>query len=50
MDVNVDPTNEESFIDINYEFMSYSKIKSIGKAKEVLERDDNFQFNAYSKK
>lgn len=50
MDVDVDPENSESFLDMDYEFMAYSKIKSIGKAKDVFERDDNFPFNTYSKK
>ena len=50
MDVDADPVTIESFYDMDYEFMTYSNIQSIGKAKDVFERDDNFPFNTYSKK
>ena len=50
LDVDADPANVESFLDINYQIMAYSKIKSIWKAKDVFKRDDNFSVNTYSKK
>ena len=51
--MDVDEENEEKkepYLDMDYEFMSYTRIKELGKTKDVFERDDPFPLNMYSKK
>lgn len=37
-------------LDMDFEFMAYSKIKAMGKTKDVFEKDDPFPLSNYSKK
>lgn len=50
VDNNSDSDDEEPLLDMDYEFMAYQKLKRLGKAKDVFEKDDHFPFNTYSKK
>ena len=53
MDVDEDGDEndpEEPLLDMDYDFMSYSKLKELGKTKDVFERDDPFPLTMYSRK
>jgi hypothetical protein len=50
MDIDVEKEDKEPYLDMDYEFMSYTKIKELGKIKDVFEKDDPFPLNMYSKK
>jgi len=50
MEIDEDSIDKEPYLDMDYEFMSYSKTKDLGKTKDVFERDDPFPLNMYSKK
>lgn len=49
MEVDKDE-NEEPLLDMDYEFMSYSKLKELNKTKDVFESHDPFPSTTYSKK
>lgn len=49
MDVDKDEV-EEPLLDMDYEFMSYSKLKELNKTKDVFESHDPFPSTTYSKK
>jgi hypothetical protein len=52
--MDVDSDDEESkdkpVLDMDFEFMSYSKIKNLGKDKDIFEKDDPFPVTVFSKK
>jgi hypothetical protein len=50
MEVDENGDEEEPLLDMDYEFMSYSKLKELNKTKDVFESHDPFPSTTYSKK
>lgn len=56
MDVDMDHEEnegsgvDEPLLDMDYEFMSYSKVRKLGKTKDLFEKDDPFPLTLFSKK
>ena len=44
------PIDDRPVLDMDYEYMAYSKIKKLGKTKDVFKKDDPFPMTTYSKK
>jgi hypothetical protein len=50
MEVDENGDEQEPLLDMDYEFMSYSKLKELNKTKDVFESHDPFPSTTYSKK
>jgi hypothetical protein len=50
MEVDENGDEAEPLLDMDYEFMSYSKLKELNKTKDVFESHDPFPSTTYSKK
>jgi hypothetical protein len=50
MEVDENGNEQEPLLDMDYEFMSYSKLKELNKTKDVFESHDPFPSTTYSKK